>query len=291
MSDFLLFDPDVPAVLDALERSGADAVLALVFRAPPPPQLLSTRVAVATVDPGRTDPAEIAAQIVTIANAANGKPPGDPAMSAGELTLAAIATVATLVTAGACSRHELPTLQPIAMPGTGLETMWWEAITVVDTTAPTPPTTTPPPPSAAADSTVHHHRNVHHHRITFDPARHVPDPGRRPVPLSVSRDRRNDAQQRLQEVVVNKDLREAEAIVIVGHTDSLGDEAYNDQLGLDRANATRDALILLGVDPAIISAESRGEREPVANESSADSETARALNRRVELAVLDATAG
>ncbi|MCC2315061.1 OmpA family protein [Cellulomonas xiejunii] len=73
--------------------------------------------------------------------------------------------------------------------------------------------------------------------------------------------------------------REAGTVSIVGHTDDQGDDAYNRDLSLRRAQAVADALSGL-VDPSSypMTAEGRGEAEPfVAN----DSEENRARNRRV----------
>ena len=69
-------------------------------------------------------------------------------------------------------------------------------------------------------------------------------------------------------------------VIIVGHTDSSGSEAYNRQLSLDRAEATRKYLTQRGVDPRRIAVEGHGEREPVADNGS---DAGRARNRRVEL--------
>ncbi|WP_342626043.1 OmpA family protein [Cellulomonas flavigena] len=78
--------------------------------------------------------------------------------------------------------------------------------------------------------------------------------------------------------------REPGTVLVVGHTDDQGDDAYNRDLSLRRARAVADALAGL-VDPARYPAdvEGRGESEPfVAN----DSEENRALNRRVTLTLV-----
>jgi outer membrane protein OmpA-like peptidoglycan-associated protein len=53
------------------------------------------------------------------------------------------------------------------------------------------------------------------------------------------------------------------SITIVGHTDRLGSEAYNDSLSLARANTVRDLLVKEGIAPASIRASGAGERQPV----------------------------
>jgi OOP family OmpA-OmpF porin len=69
-------------------------------------------------------------------------------------------------------------------------------------------------------------------------------------------------------------------VKIVGHTDSTGTEAYNQQLSERRAATVRDYAVSKGVNPNIISASGMGETAPVAdNKTSAG----RAKNRRVEI--------
>lgn len=71
-------------------------------------------------------------------------------------------------------------------------------------------------------------------------------------------------------------------IRIIGHTDSVGPEEYNQQLSLRRANAVRDFLAEQGISPDLMYAEGRGESEPVADNSTREG---RALNRRVDIFV------
>ena len=69
-------------------------------------------------------------------------------------------------------------------------------------------------------------------------------------------------------------------VLIIGHTDSKGTDAYNMALGMRRAVAVRDKLVEFGLDPArILSVESRGESEPIAPN---DTEQGRFENRRIE---------
>lgn len=71
-------------------------------------------------------------------------------------------------------------------------------------------------------------------------------------------------------------------IVVIGHTDTLGEEAYNDTLSLQRARAVRDLLVARGGDPARIEAAGRGEREP---RVPTPDETPEPRNRRAELSL------
>ena len=67
---------------------------------------------------------------------------------------------------------------------------------------------------------------------------------------------------------------------IVGHTDSTGSDSYNNTLSLERAHSVRDYLTVRGVSSSRIETMGRGEREPVADNSS---DAGRARNRRVEI--------
>ena len=67
---------------------------------------------------------------------------------------------------------------------------------------------------------------------------------------------------------------------IVGHTDSTGGEDLNNRLSLERAQSVRNYLVDRGVRGDRIQVAGRGEREPVADNST---EAGRAKNRRVEI--------
>lgn len=71
--------------------------------------------------------------------------------------------------------------------------------------------------------------------------------------------------------------------VLEGHTDSTGDEAYNQELSERRANAVRQVLIeRFDVNAARITARGYGESRPLASN---DTREGRAENRRVESAM------
>jgi outer membrane protein OmpA-like peptidoglycan-associated protein len=71
-------------------------------------------------------------------------------------------------------------------------------------------------------------------------------------------------------------------IMIVGHTDSQGDDAYNMGLSQRRANSASAYLQSQGVPSSRITTAGRGESEPVASN---DTEAGKAQNRRVEIAI------
>jgi len=89
------------------------------------------------------------------------------------------------------------------------------------------------------------------------------------------------------------ELLQANAVYKVrveGHTDGIGSDAFNQKLGLDRANTVRDFLVKYGARANQIETVSRGKAVPkVANPNPVYSatDTARFMNRRVVLTVTD----
>jgi outer membrane protein OmpA-like peptidoglycan-associated protein len=71
-------------------------------------------------------------------------------------------------------------------------------------------------------------------------------------------------------------------LLIVGHTDARGDDAYNMNLSQRRANAASAYLAARGVPANRIKTSGRGEMEPVASN---DTEAGMQQNRRVEIAI------
>lgn len=71
-------------------------------------------------------------------------------------------------------------------------------------------------------------------------------------------------------------------VVVLGHTDSVGSDEYNDALALRRAETVRDALIRRGLAPENIAVTARGKRELLV--PTADG-VAEPRNRRVEVIV------
>jgi OOP family OmpA-OmpF porin len=71
-------------------------------------------------------------------------------------------------------------------------------------------------------------------------------------------------------------------IEVIGHTDSVGTDKYNEALSVRRALAVKAYIVQKGLDPAIIDAVGMGERQPVATNETA---AGRAQNRRVEVKV------
>jgi outer membrane protein OmpA-like peptidoglycan-associated protein len=74
-------------------------------------------------------------------------------------------------------------------------------------------------------------------------------------------------------------------IQVQAFTNSRGSTAHNQQLSQQRAEAVQQALIERGVPASRISAEGRGEMQPIASN---DTAAGREKNRRVEVVVSDA---
>ncbi len=73
-------------------------------------------------------------------------------------------------------------------------------------------------------------------------------------------------------------------VMIEGFTDSVGPDAYNEQLSQRRAVSLQDALVKQGIGPDRIQIRGYGEQYPVASN---DSPAGRQQNRRVEIVVSD----
>lgn len=74
------------------------------------------------------------------------------------------------------------------------------------------------------------------------------------------------------------------SVRIEGHTDSVGDDATNQQLSERRAAAVRDALLARGVEAARIEAVGYGATHPIADNRT---EGGRQKNRRIEIVLSD----
>ncbi|HEU4373712.1 MAG TPA: OmpA family protein [Telluria sp.] len=74
-----------------------------------------------------------------------------------------------------------------------------------------------------------------------------------------------------------------EVIIAVGHTDSVGTDAYNQKLSIRRAESVKAYLQSKGVEANRIYTEGKGEKQPVADNKTA---AGRAKNRRVEIEVV-----
>ncbi len=74
-----------------------------------------------------------------------------------------------------------------------------------------------------------------------------------------------------------------EVIIAVGHTDSVGSDAYNQKLSVNRSEAVKAYLVSMGIEKNRVYTEGKGEKQPVADNKTAEG---RAKNRRVEIEVV-----
>ena len=101
--------------------------------------------------------------------------------------------------------------------------------------------------------------------ISFDSGRYDIKPNLRPI---------------LDQFAQGLSQQPSTEVRIVGHTDNVGSDALNNALSVNRAQSARDYLVARGVNASRITIDGRGEREPIADNST---EAGRARNRRIEI--------
>ena len=74
-----------------------------------------------------------------------------------------------------------------------------------------------------------------------------------------------------------------EVIIAVGHTDSIGADAYNQKLSVKRAETVKAYLVSKGIEKNRVYTEGKGEKQPVADNKTKEGQ---AKNRRVEIEVV-----
>lgn len=99
-----------------------------------------------------------------------------------------------------------------------------------------------------------------------------------------------DAERRLDNVVNALQASEQIEVRIEGHTDSVGNAAYNLELSQERADSVKAYLVDHGIDASRLNTKGYGETRPVAPNTKpdgSDNPEGRAKNRRVEMHVVD----
>ena len=72
--------------------------------------------------------------------------------------------------------------------------------------------------------------------------------------------------------------------MIIGHTDSMGSAAYNDQLSVRRAEAVKNLLMdQFDIDTLQVTVKGMGESQPLADNQTQEG---RRLNRRVDISII-----
>jgi outer membrane protein OmpA-like peptidoglycan-associated protein len=90
------------------------------------------------------------------------------------------------------------------------------------------------------------------------------------------------AGENLKELAASLNRYPDSQLLIVGHTDNVGDDAYNQGLSDRRANSAAAYLAAQGVARTRLATSGKGEAEPVATN---DTDAGRQQNRRVEVAI------
>jgi OOP family OmpA-OmpF porin len=92
-----------------------------------------------------------------------------------------------------------------------------------------------------------------------------------------------EGQAKLSDLVDKTKGVNLEVIIAVGHTDAVGNDAYNQKLSISRAEAVKAYLVSKGIEKNRVYTEGKGEKSPVADNKTREG---RAKNRRVEVEVV-----
>jgi len=91
------------------------------------------------------------------------------------------------------------------------------------------------------------------------------------------------AQTNLQNLAASLQKNPETNILIIGHTDNTGTDAYNMDLSVRRAGAVKSYLTTSGIDGSRLNTQGKGDSEPIADNTSIEG---RAQNRRVEIVIV-----
>ena len=92
-----------------------------------------------------------------------------------------------------------------------------------------------------------------------------------------------EAKSKLDDLISKTGGINLEVIIAVGHTDSIGTDAYNQKLSVRRAEAVKAYLVSKGLEKNRVYTEGKGKKQPVSHNKTAEG---RAKNRRVEIEVV-----
>jgi len=92
-----------------------------------------------------------------------------------------------------------------------------------------------------------------------------------------------DGKSKLDDLAAKVKGINLEVVIAIGHSDSIGADAYNQKLSVRRAESVKAYLVSKGVEPNRIYTEGKGEKQPVASNKTKDG---RQKNRRVEIEII-----
>ena len=92
-----------------------------------------------------------------------------------------------------------------------------------------------------------------------------------------------EGRSRLDDLAAKVTAINLEVVIAIGHTDSIGSDAYNQKLSVRRAEAVKAYLVSKGIASNRIYTEGKGEKQPVASNKTRDG---RQKNRRVEVEII-----
>jgi len=103
-------------------------------------------------------------------------------------------------------------------------------------------------------------------------------------------DLRRESEIELQRLAQLMERNPSLMVEVIGHTDALGSDQFNQKLSEKRAKAAVDYLVSLGIDPSRFVTKGMGKRQFIAinqNPDGTDNPEGRQLNRRVEIKLLN----
>ena len=128
------------------------------------------------------------------------------------------------------------------------------------------------------------------------PAAEAPKPAAKPKPVAEKvtfaadvlfdfdkSDIKAEGRSKLDDLAGKMKTINLEVVIAIGHTDSIGTDAYNQKLSVRRAEAVKKYLSSKGVEGNRIYTEGKGEKQPVASNKTKEG---RAKNRRTEIEVI-----
>ena len=103
---------------------------------------------------------------------------------------------------------------------------------------------------------------------------------------------RTEGKAKLDELVGKAKAIKLEVILVVGHTDRIGGDAYNQKLSEKRAAAVKEYLVAKGIEANRVYTEGKGEKQPVTGDKCKGNAKTKALidclqpDRRVDIEVI-----